>query len=495
MPTPTIAILGAGLSGICLGIQLKQAGVDSFTIFEKSDGVGGTWRDNQYPGAACDVPSMFYSFSFEVKTDWTRIYAQQPEILEYVEHCAEKYGLGPHLRLETEVESACFDESTHTWKLRTAAGEEHCAQILASGVGQLNRPFVPEIPGLETFEGVSFHSARWKRDHDLTGQRVAVIGNGASAVQIIPEIAAPAAQLDVYQRTPNWLIRRGDRPNGERQKELYARYPILPRAQRALIWGLLEMRWPAFSGNDFVQSRLQKTCLSFLEEEISDPTLRATLTPDYPVGCKRILISDDYYQTLERNDVELISSPIREVTARGIRTDDGRVRETDTLILATGFRTTEFLQPMEIRGRGGLRLNDAWRDGAEAYLGLAFPDFPNFFMMYGPNTNLGHNSIILMIECQVRYILQCLQRLSDRHLGAIEIRREAMDAWRAECRAALDDSVWARSCDSWYKQKDGRITNNWPYGTATYWWRTRHPDYSHFEEIPWDEKPSSHPSS
>ncbi len=494
-PHPTIAIFGAGLSGICLGIQLKRAGIDSFTIFEKSAGVGGTWRDNSYPGAACDIPSMFYSFSFELKTDWSRIFAQQPEILEYVEHCTDAYGLRAHIRFDTEVESAHFDEKMDAWRIRTESGDQYVADILASGVGQLNRPFTPTLPGLDRFQGTTFHSARWNHDHDLRHREVAIIGNGASAVQIIPEIAKETKRIDAYQRSANWLIRRNDRPYTEKEKSRVRKYPLLARLQRALIWSLLELRWPAFSGNGFWQTRMEKISRNLLEEVVTEPELQRALTPDYPVGCKRILISDDYYETVVRDDVDVITSPIAEILSDAIRTEDGRVRPVDTIIFATGFRTTEFLQPMEIRGRGGLQLNEAWCEGAEAYLGLALPDFPNFFMMYGPNTNLGHNSIILMIECQVRYIMRCIERLEARGLSRLEVQSDAMNRWREECQGALQRSVWATSCNSWYKQSDGRITNNWPYGTMTYWWRTRRPRFTDFEEHPWSEKRSSRPSS
>jgi len=484
MRTPRVAIFGAGLSGICLAIHLKKAGIETFTIFEKSDGVGGTWRDNAYPGAACDVPSMFYSFSFEVKTDWSRRFAPQPEILDYVEHCTDKYGVRPHVRFHAEVASARYDQAAGVWRVRTVGGEEHEFDVVVSGVGQLNRPFVPDIPGLETFGGARFHSARWDRGHDVTGETVAVVGNGASAVQIVPEVAPRAKRLYVFQRSANWMIARKDQPYSPRAQAMLARVPGLARATRALVWALLEARWPAFAGNSpRVTEKLTRLATAEMEQHVGDPALRRALTPDYPVGCKRILISDDYYQTLVRENVEVVTSPIREVTADAIVTEDGTSRPVDTIVLATGFRTTEFLQPMEVTGVGGRSLNDVWRAGAEAYYGLALPGFPSFFMLYGPNTNLGHNSIILMIECQVGYVMRCLERMRARGLSALEVRDDAMRRWDAECQSTLSRTVWAQGCESWYKNAGGRITNNWPYSTMTYWWRTRRPNFADWVEI------------
>ena len=477
---PTVAILGAGFSGVCLGIQLRKAGIESFTIFEKSDGVGGTWRDNSYPGAACDVPSMLYSFSFEMKTDWSRKFSQQAEILEYLEHCTDKYGLRSHLRLNTEIKSARFDEGEGLWRIRTAAGEEHTANILASGVGQLNRPSYPDIPGRGEFQRTSFHSARWNHDHDLTGENVAVIGNGASAIQIIPEIAPKTKQLHVFQRSSNWVIPRGDRAYTEREKQIFTQLPLVARLYRAFIWARLEARWPAFSKDSRVGRKLEKFAVEDISKQILSPRLREVLTPDYPVGCKRILISDDYYSALERDNVEVVTSPISRVTKHGIVTEDGRERPVDAIIYATGFQASDFLAPMDIRGTENRTLNQVWKDGAEAYLGMTLAGFPNFFMLYGPNTNLGHNSIILMIECQVRYVMQCIDAFMKRNLDYIDVRQETMDRYNREVQRSLKQSVWDTGCESWYKNEAGRITNNWPHSTISYWWRTRRADLSAF---------------
>jgi cation diffusion facilitator CzcD-associated flavoprotein CzcO len=478
--TPTVAIIGAGFSGICLAIQLRQAGIETFTIFEKSDGVGGTWRDNSYPGAACDVPSFLYCFSFEVKTDWSRKYSPQPEILEYLEHCTDKYGVRRHIRFQTEVVSARFDEDEAMWRIRTARGDEHTANVLVSGVGQLNRPHYPDIPGLADFRGTCFHSARWNHSHDLCGENVAVIGNGASAIQIIPQIAPKTARVSVFQRSANWMLPRGDAAYSEKERRRLTRHPLLARLYRASIWARLEARWPAFSKDSWVGRRLESFARQEMTRHIADPHLREVLTPDYPVGCKRILISDDYYPALARDNVEVVTSPIRRVTPHGIVTEDGRERPVDTIILATGFRASDFLAPMDIHGTANATLNEVWKDGAEAYLGMTLSGFPNFFMLYGPNTNLGHNSIILMIECQVRYVMQCLRLLLERELESIDVRPETMRRYNREVQRSLKKSVWDTGCESWYKNEAGKITNNWPHSTVSYWWRTRGPDVSAF---------------
>lgn len=480
--TPTVAILGAGISGICLGIQLKQAGIDSFTIFEKSDGVGGTWKDNTYPGACCDVPSMLYSFSFELKTDWSRKFSPQSEILDYLEHCTDKYGVRPHLRCNTEIASARFDESDSVWRIRTATGEDHTADIFVSGVGQLNRPYYPDIPDREEFQGTTFHSARWNHQHDLSGENVAVIGNGASAIQIIPQIAPATKQLHIFQRSANWMIPRMDGAYSEREKDRFTRMPLLARAYRAFIWALLESRWPAFSKQSRAGKKLEKFATAEMHKHITDPVLRAILTPDYPVGCKRILISDDYYPALTRDNVEVVTDHITRFTKNGIVTTDGRERPLDTIIYATGFRASDFLAPMDIHGTAGKTLNQVWKDGAEAYLGVALAGFPNFFMLYGPNTNLGHNSIILMIECQVRYIMQCIRRLMERNLASIDVRQDAMENYNREVQRSLKQSVWDTGCASWYKNAAGKITNNWPHSTISYWWRMRTADLTAYHQ-------------
>ena len=473
---PRVAIVGSGFGGLCMAIQLKRAGIDSFTILEKADRLGGTWRDNTYPGAACDSPAFAYCFSFEQKTDWSRKWSPQPEILGYMEHCARKYDVLPHIRFGTEVVDARFDADAGVWRVRTAAGETIEAEVLVSGVGQLNRPAAPALPGLARFRGVSFHSARWRHDVDLAGKDVAVIGNAASAVQFVPQIAPVVKHLSVFQRSANWMIARNDRAYGEREKRLFARFPLLARAHRWWLWFTYEQRFPVFRQNRPMSWLMTRVAERNMRECVPDAALQRALRPDYPIGAKRILISDDYYQALGRKNVEVVTGAIERVTEDGIVTRDGRSVPADVIIFATGFESTAFLVPMRIEGLEGRVLEEVWKDGAEAYLGVSVAGFPNFFMLYGPNTNLGHNSIIFMIECQVRYIMDCLRALAERDLAWLDVRTDVMRSYNERLQAILARSVWAKVGKSWYKRADGRITNNWSGSTVEYWWRTRRAD-------------------
>jgi cation diffusion facilitator CzcD-associated flavoprotein CzcO len=475
MRAPRVVIVGSGFGGLGMAIRLRQAGFRSVTILEKAARLGGTWRDNTYPGAACDSPSFLYCWSFEPKTDWSRKWATQPEILAYMEDCARRHGLLPHIRFSTEVSGARFDEAAGVWRVRTAAGDVVEAEILVSGTGQLNRPAWPAIPGLERFAGPAFHSARWDHGVALDGRDVAVIGNAASAVQLVPEIAARVRRLTVFQRSANWMLPKRDRVYPAWEKWLYAHVPGLARLYRWWIWLTYESRFPVFRQRPLLSRLVTRVAERHLREQVADPALRRALRPDYPIGAKRILISDDYYPALQRDNVELVTAPIEQVVADGVRTRDGRHFPAEVVVLATGFQTTSFLAPMRIEGLGGRVLEDVWRNGAGAYLGLAVPGFPNFFLLYGPNTNLGHNSIVFMLECQVSYVVRCVQALAARDLRWIDVRPEAARAFDAEMQAVLDRSVWARTDHSWYKRADGRITNNWSGTTLAYWWRTRRP--------------------
>jgi cation diffusion facilitator CzcD-associated flavoprotein CzcO len=479
-----VAILGAGVSGLCMGIQLKQAGISSFTILEKDDRIGGTWNENQYPGAACDVPSHFYCYSFEPNPDWTRKFSPQAEIQQYLQRTAEKYGIVPHIRFGTEVTGASFDERAGQWRIRTRHGEELVADVLVSGTGQLNRPFVPDLPGLQDFEGAKFHSARWDTRHDFTGKNVVCVGNGASAIQFIPKVAAAAKKLTILQRSANWVVPRGDYAYSERAKRFFRAFPALARVYRWFFYWQLEKNFLAFAREGFYARMFQKGARMYLEASIPDPELRKKLTPDYRVGCKRILIDDDFYPALARPNVEVVTSPIQRIVRDGVITADGVHHAADTLLLATGFQATSFLAPMQIEGLGGKKLEEVWRDGAEAHLGLTIAGFPNLFLMYGPNTNLGHNSIIFMIECQVNYALRCIQELVRRNLAYLDVKPEAMRTYNEEVQAELAKSAWAAGCKSWYKTASGKVTNNWSNFTVAYWWRTRRPDFSKFNLVP-----------
>lgn len=475
---PDIVIVGSGFAGLCLGMSLERAGIDSFVILEKENDIGGTWRDNVYPGAACDVPSFSYCFSFEQRTSWSRKWAPQAEILDYIRHCSQKYDLARHTRLGSEVSSARFDEATARWTVETVGGQRYQPRFLVSAVGQLNRPSIPKIPGLSNFGGTWFHSARWNREVDLSGKSVAVIGNAASAVQFVPEIAKVVSRLTVFQRSPNWIIPKNDGPYTPAESRFFARFPFFARLYRWLIWFLLESRFPVLKGGFFVTWIVNRMARKHLETQIPDPELRKVLTPSYPVGAKRILITDDYYPALMRDNVTLVTSGVEEITREGIRTKDGVVHPADVLILATGFDTTSFLAPMKLTGRGERTLEQAWQDGAEAYLGITLASFPNFFMMYGPNTNLGHNSILFMLECQSNYIVRCIERTRARRGGSMEVLPDVFATYNTRIQEELRDTVWAKVEASWYKTKSGRITNNWYGPTWKYWLATRRPDFS-----------------
>ncbi|MQY07634.1 flavin-containing monooxygenase [Actinomadura macrotermitis] len=474
----SVVIIGAGFGGIGMAIRLKQSGVDDLVVLEKAGGLGGTWRDNTYPGAACDVPSHLYSFSFEPRTDWSRRFPQQPEILEYLWHCARKYEVLPHIRFGTEVLGARFDEDAALWRVSTEDGEL-TARVLVSACGQLNRPALPPIPGRDGFAGESFHSARWDHGADLAGKRVAVVGTGASAVQIVPEIAGTAASLTLFQRSAPYVIPKPDRPYREWEKALLAAVPGAHALSRAKVYALYESRALAFVKYPRLMSVMNRQFLRSLKAQVGDPALREALVPDYPMGCKRILISNDYYPALTRPDVDVVTAPIERITADGIVTTDG-THPADVIIYATGFESTGFLAPMRITGRDGRELSEAWRGGAEAHLGITVSGFPNLFLLYGPYTNLGHNSIIYMLESQFRYVLGCLEALRAHRLEWIEVRPDVQDAFGREMQERLRGTVWEAGCESWYMTAEGKVVNNWPGFTFAYRRATRRPDPRHF---------------
>ena len=468
-----VVVIGAGFAGVAMGIKLRAAGVDDFVILEKAGDLGGTWRDNTYPGCACDVPSHLYSYSFEPNPGWTRMFSPQQEIWDYLRRCVDKYELGPHLHYGVEVVAATFDDDTARWTLRTAAGDELTAQVVIAGVGALHQPHYPDLPGLSSFAGRTFHSADWDHDHDLTGRRVAVVGTGASSIQFVPPVAAVAAHLDVYQRSAPWVTPRPDRRIDERERLRLARLPIAHRVLRSTIFWALELRGIGFAVHPRLMKGLDALARRHLQAQVADPDLRARLTPDYRIGCKRVLLSNDYYPALCRDDVDLVTDGIREVTATGLVTTDGTERPADTIVFGTGFDVKANLTRMRIVGRGGVELARRWqRTGIGAHLGITVAGFPNLFLLTGPNTGLGHNSLIFMIEQQVRYVVQAL-RAMDRH-GAdwIDVRERPQRRFVARVQARLSGSVWS-SCRSWYLDENGRNFTIWPYFSWQYWLETR----------------------
>ncbi len=474
-----IAIIGAGMSGICMAIQLKQAGFENFRIFEKADRIGGTWRDNTYPGLTCDVPSHFYSYSFELNPDWSRLYSPGHEIQSYFEHCVEKYDLKKHILFNSEIESAEFEDGR--WSLQLAKGIKITAQIIITAVGLLHNPKLPDVPGLKSFRGTSFHSSAWSHSRNLKGHKVAVIGSAASAVQIIPEIAPLADQLSVFQRTPNWVKSRPDRAYSERRKRWFHRLPLLTRLHRWSLYWSMESVFPVFKNYRWANGRARQVCLDHLDSQIPDPKLRKALTPNYPPGCKRILISDDFFPTLLRDNVELVTTPIEHIVPEGIVTQGGRTRAFDTIIFATGFQASRFFAPMSVTGRDGQSLDEVWRSRAEAHRGVAVPGFPNFFILFGPNTALGHSSSIFMVEAQAHYILQCLQRMKRDKLNTLEPREKAARRYNAKLQRSMKKTVWQAGCRSWYQNDNGEVVLLWPSSTIKFWWTMRRPKFREYD--------------
>ncbi|PCI41370.1 MAG: 4-hydroxyacetophenone monooxygenase [Moraxellaceae bacterium] len=490
----TIAILGAGFSGLCVAIKLKQAGFDSFTLYEKSSKLGGTWLDNTYPGAECDVPSHLYSFSFELNPNWSKRFSNCYEIRAYLEHCATKYDIYQHIEFNTEITHADFDENKGKWSLTRADGQRLTQDVFISALGQLNKPKYPNIPGLDSFKGTLFHSSRWDHDFKLEGKSVAVIGTGASAIQFIPEIAKQVKQLDVYQRSPNWIVPKPDREYSDAEHRHFNRYPALIRLYRRLLYWQFELSFMAFKKDSWLGKRFVKAAETIMGQHITDPALKQKLTPNYQIGCKRVLISNDYYPAMQRDNVALITNTVTKIDAHNVYSGDGTKRAVDAIILGTGFEATDFLSPLQIKGKNHQSLNQAWKDGAEAYLGITLTGFPNFFMLYGPNTNLGHNSIIVMIETQANYIVQCIKTLNEKNLKYLDVRYDVQQRHNQNLQQDLSKRVWASDCSSWYKTETGKITNNWPNTTVNYWWRTRRPNWLDYHAVPQDKNANVHNS-
>jgi cation diffusion facilitator CzcD-associated flavoprotein CzcO len=466
-------IVGSGFSGICMAIKLKQQGIDDVIVLEKASEPGGTWRDNHYPGAECDVPSALYSYSFETKTDWDYQWSEQPQILEYINKTARKHGILAQIRFGSELVTASYDTTHSRWHLTLANGDSLSAQFLVSAVGQLHKPRVPAIPGAQSFHGAQFHSAAWDHAVALDGKSVAVIGNAASATQFIPIVARQAARLTVFQRSANWVSQKRDRRYTEREKALMRLFPFTRRLARLKIYLRNELLvYPAFKGNRLNNWLLRQACLGYLEKSVKDESLRRKLLPDYPVGAKRILVVEGFYEALVRDNVTLVTEPIDTITEDGIRTRDGSHFPCDVIIYGTGFVTNPFLDGIHITGRSGEALSQHWAAGAQAYLGITTCAFPNLFFMYGPNTNLGHNSILLMAEAQANYILQAIAAVDQQRGSAVEVRPEIEERYNRELQARLQQMVWNRVADSWYKS-GGRITNNWPGSVGEYRRATR----------------------
>jgi cation diffusion facilitator CzcD-associated flavoprotein CzcO len=460
-----------------MAIRLKQRGLHDFVILERANEVGGTWRDNSYPGCACDVPSHLYSFSFAPNPNWSHHYSGQPEILDYLRACCERFGVAPHIRWSEEMRRARWNEEERRWHLETTSGQM-TADLLMLGNGPLSEPAVPSIPGLERFEGTVFHSSRWDHAHDLTGERVAVIGTGASAIQIVPQIQPRVAHLTLFQRTPPWILPRLDAPISGWKKLLFRLLPVTRWLTRGKIYAERELMVLGFVRRPALMRDAERLAVKHMKSQVADPELRAKLIPKYALGCKRVLLSDDFYPALTQPNAELVTERISEVSEHSIVTSYGVEREVDTLILATGFHVTDMPLAHCVHGRGGQTLADAWGAGPAAYLGTTVAGFPNLFLFVGPNTGLGHSSMVYMIESQIAYLLDCLRFMRRRGVQTVEVQPEPQHAYNDEVQQRMQGTVWNTGCASWYLDARGRNTTLWPGFTWEYRRRTRRFDAS-----------------
>jgi cation diffusion facilitator CzcD-associated flavoprotein CzcO len=463
-----VAIIGSGFSGLGAAIRMKQEGMNDFVVLERDSEVGGTWRDNSYPGCACDVPSHLYSFSFAPNPGWSRAFSPQPEIFAYLRRCAAEYGVVPHIRFGHAVTRATWDEDAQRWRIETSRGL-FTANVMVGAAGALSEPATPKLPGLETFEGEAFHSARWNHGVDLAGRNVAVVGTGASAIQFVPEIQPKVGKLSVFQRTPPWILPRRNGSIGEGVQSAFKAAPVLQKLARAQIYAVTELFGLGFRHPRWLEP-LQRLATGYLEKTVADPVLRAKLTPNYKLGCKRILFSNKYLRALAETNVDVVTDSIQEVRARSIVTRDGREHPVDTIIFGTGFHVTDLPFGKFVIGRNGRTLDDLWKGSPQAHLGTTVSGCPNFFLLLGPNTGLGHTSVVYMIESQIAYLLSALRYMRDQGVATVEPRPEAQAAFIADVDRRLGATVWnTGGCASWYFDKTGRNSTLWPDAT----WRFR----------------------
>jgi cation diffusion facilitator CzcD-associated flavoprotein CzcO len=476
-----IGILGAGFGGLGMAIRLRQAGIRDFVVWERDEEVGGTWWANSYPGCQCDIPSHLYSFSFAPNPNWTRTYPLQPELRSYLRECSDRYGVRHHVRLSCEVTAAAWDDDAGVWQVETSQGP-FTVELLIAGPGFLSEPATPALPGLENFEGETFHTARWNHDHDVTGRRVAVIGTGASAIQVVPRIQPIVAHLDVFQRTPPWVMPHRDRPITNFERRIYRRFPALQRLVRRTVYLTRELLVPGFVHRPRLLKLPQRVAARHLEKHVADPALRARLTPDYSFGCKRVLPSNDWYPAITQPNVNVVTDGIREVVPTGIVSGDGVLHEVDTIVFATGFYVTDVRFAKLVRGRNGALMSDVWNGSPQAYRGTAVAGFPNLFILTGPNTGLGHNSLVYMIEAQLDYLMDALAKMEQRGATRIEVRRVAQDAYNQKLQSRMGRTVWnSGGCSSWYIDANGKNTTIWPDFTWRFRWQMREFDLAAYE--------------
>ncbi|SPM29485.1 Predicted flavoprotein CzcO associated with the cation diffusion facilitator CzcD [Mycobacterium terramassiliense] len=469
----SVGIIGAGPGGLALGILLARAGFRDFTIFDREDDVGGTWRINTYPGLACDVKSHLYSYSFDLNAHWSRLWSAQPEILEYFERCADKHGLRPHLKLRTEIRSARWEEDTQRWCLTAADGQRHRFNVVVSAVGLFTRPLLPDLVEEEPFTGTVMHSSRWDHSIPLEGARIAVLGTGSTASQLLPELTKVAAKVYSVQRSPTWILPKPDRHYTRRERWVFAHVPLAKKLSRPRLWLRSEANIAVIEHGSEKTQDFTAIALGLLEQSVADEELRRKLTPDHPMGCKRLVFSSDYLPALTRPNVEVLDSPARCLRARSLVTEDGTERDVDVVVCATGYAAADYLGELDVCGEGGATLREVWRDGAHAYLGMAVPGFPNFFMLYGPNTNVGSNSVIFMLEAQARYIVRALKYLRRKNKRYIAVGPAALGEFVAKVDRWMVGTVWTTQCSNYFRAANGRVVTQWPRSARTFWGMTR----------------------
>lgn len=455
-----VVVIGSGFAGIGMAIKLKKAGIDAYVVLEKKSAVGGVWRDNTYPGAACDVPHLLYSYSFFPNRESKQVYAPGPGILKYLEECVDKFGIRDKFEFNVEVSKAHYDEKSSEWTVSTTDGRLYQCRSLVFGVGQLSRPAIPPIANLDKFAGKMFHSSEWDHNYDLKGKRVAIVGTGASAIQIVPEIAPIVSDLKVFQRSPIWIGPKVDRFRPW-ERACLQKFPWMARLLRAKMYWQIEIGSARYQKGTAGNDALRKFTIDSLNAATKDPILLEKLTPDYLPGCKRIPKSNDWFKTFARDNADLVSDSIVEARPEGLLTEDRKLHACDAIIFATGFRATEFLAPIKITGRGGELLTDKWREGAQAYKGITVPSFPNMFILYGPNSN-SHNSAVASIEGQVNYAIRYIKQICRAKVQSVEVKEDAFQNYSRTMQKEAHRFAWFDGCRNWYKTSKGLITNNWP---------------------------------
>jgi cation diffusion facilitator CzcD-associated flavoprotein CzcO len=463
-----VAIVGAGFSGMGMAIRLKQEGTRDFVVLERASDLGGTWHYNTYPGCACDVPSHLYSFSFAPNPRWSETYSKQPEIRAYLKRVADEYGVRPQIRFNHTVESASWNEQDKRWEIETDHGPIR-ARVLVAGMGPLAEPSIPDLPGLESFEGDKFHSSRWDHDWDPKGKRVASIGTGASAIQYVPELQPQVEQLHVFQRTAPWIMPHNNRPIREWERRLYSRSKLAQRLMRGGIYTVREAAVLGFVKNPRFMGALEKMARRHMKEQISDPELMSKVEPGFKIGCKRILPSNRWYPALGEPNVELVTAPIREIRKNSIVDSDGVEREVDAIVFGTGFKVTDMPVAQKVRGRDGRTLDELWQGSPRAHLGLTVSGYPNFFLLLGPNTGLGHSSMVYMIESQLAHVMEALEAMDASGSETVEVREEVLAGYNEAIDEQIQGTVWNTGCKSWYIDRNGRNSTLWPDWT----WRFR----------------------